>query len=133
MARRFLVSVTFAFELAAFIHHLSQPAGHLLKWRFKLCGRRLSEFAQVPRGLARGHAGQCLDVPHPGRHAAVGHSEDQADVAGALDVRAAAQFDHQPMVLPPEPLGILAHRNHTHLVAVLLAEQRPGAGMARAS
>ncbi len=82
-----------AFELAPLIHQLSKPLRHLFKRHFKLRRRRLGELRQVMGGLARGHAGQRLDAAHAGGHAAVGQSEDQADVAGALDVGAAAQFD----------------------------------------
>src|SRR3546814_471889 len=50
--------------------------------------------------------------PGAGRDAALGHDLEQADVAGARDVGAAAQLG-----------GRIAHAQHAHALAVLLAEQ----------
>src|SRR6267378_2449376 len=60
----------------------------------------------------------------------VAADRDQADIAGATHMGAAAQF-HRPAerVAAVLPIG-LAHRYHAHLVAVFFAEQRPGAGVA---
>ena len=53
---------------------------------------------------------------------------ERADVAGARDVRAAAQLQRIGLAARAEPAaGAQAHRDDAHLVAVLLAEQRAGA------
>ena len=53
-----------------------------------------------------------LDPAHAGGHATFGHDLEQADVARAGDVRAAAKLGRG-----------LAHAQHAHALAVLLAEQ----------
>ena len=62
-------------------------------------------------------AGDGLDAPHAGRDAAFVHDLADADIAGAPDVRAAAQLAAEA-----------GHGNHANLFAVLFAEQRHGAG-----
>ncbi len=99
-------------------------AGHVFERHFKFRRRRLGELDHVLRGLARGRAGQRLDAAHAGGDAAVGDDGDQADVAGAPHMRAAAQLDR-----PAERVAdALTHRDDAHLVAVFLAEQRARAG-----
>ena len=66
------------------------------------------------RALARHR----FDAAHAGRDAGFGDNLEQADIAGALDMRAAAQLG-----------GEVAHTDDTHLVAVLLTEQRHGAAL----
>ena len=65
-------------------------------------------------------AGDSLDAPHAGGHPAFADDLEQADVAGARHVRAAAEFTAGADV------------EHAHGVAVLLAEQHHGAGLLRA-
>jgi hypothetical protein len=60
-----------------------------------------------------------LDAAHAGRDAAFHDDLEQADVAGAGDVGAAAQLLRGTDV------------EHAHFVAVLLAEQHHGAGLLR--
>ena len=57
-------------------------------------------------------AAQRLDAAHPGRDAALGDDFEQADVAAARDMRAAAQLKRFP------------HANGAHARVVFLAEQR---------
>ena len=64
-------------------------------------------------------AGDGLDAPDAGGHAAFGDDLEQADVAAALHMRAAAQ------------LAAGADVEHAHLVAVLLAEQHHRAELLR--
>src|SRR5690606_981651 len=72
---------------------------------------------------ARAIGRQSLDAAHTGSGCALGNDADDADVAGAIDVRATAQL-HGPW-----PVGARrrqAHGHDAHLVAVLLPEQRHG-------
>ena len=62
-------------------------------------------------------AGDGFDAAHAGRDAALVDDLEQADVAGAPDVRAAAEL-----------LAETGDVDDAHLVAVLFAEQRHGAG-----
>jgi len=72
--------------------------------------------------LDRAAARHRLDPAHPGRDPALRGDHQQADVAGALHVTAAAQLAGEVAV---------ANRDHPHRVAVLLAEQGHGAQAAR--
>src|SRR3546814_2686655 len=67
-------------------------------------------------------AGQRLDTAHAGGHRALVDDLEQADVAGAAHMGAAAELDR---IIP---VAELAHGEHADLVAVFLAEQRHGAG-----
>ena len=60
-----------------------------------------------------------FDAAHASGHAALGHDLEQADVAGAGHVGAAAEFARE------------ADIQHAHGVAVFLAEQRHGAALDR--
>src|SRR5438094_3302693 len=77
--------------------------------RGDLAQQRLVAADRVERALA----GRRLEPPYAGRHAALAAHLEEADVARTCDVRAAAELD-----------GVLAHVNHRHAVAVLLAEER---------
>ena len=69
--------------------------------------------------LGRG-AGQRLDPAHPRGDRRLADDLEQADVAGAADMRAAAQLDREgPLVVTRA-----AHRDDPHLIAIFLAEQR---------
>ena len=68
----------------------------------------------------REFAGNGLDPAHTARDAGLGGNLEQADVAGPLDVRAAAQFRRE-----------LADLEHADAVAVLFAEQRHRAAVDR--
>ena len=70
--------------------------------------------------VERALPGQRLDAAHAGGDAAFGDDLEQADVAGAADVGAAAQLGR----------GV-AHPQHAHALAVLLAEQRHRAEIER--
>ena len=95
----------FALELAALVHQLSEALRQIFKRRFKFRRRRLRQFAQVMRGLARGRAGERLDAAHAGRDAAVG----QPAIRPMSPVRRTWVPPHsstdQPRVLPPVPSG----------------------------
>ena len=77
--------------------------------------------------LARDLAGERLEAAHAGGDAAVADHGNQADVAGAPHMRAAAELD-RPAERVATLLRIFAHGDDAHLVAVFLAEQRAGAG-----
>ena len=74
--------------------------------------------------MTRGRAGLRLDAAHASGDGGFADDGDQADVAGARDMCAAAEFDREGGVCP----GGAAHRHDAHLIAVFLAEQCPGAG-----
>ena len=73
------------------------------------------ELAQV---VERARAGDRLDAAHALRDAGLADDLEQADVAGAAHVRAAAELDR-----------LAADRHDAHLVAVLLAEDRDRAAL----
>src|SRR5262249_24450927 len=84
-----------AFEAAPLVEHLRQALRHLFERRLELRGRRLREFAQVPRVLARRRAGERLDPAHAGGDRAVAKRGDDTNIARAFDVGAAAEL-HRP-------------------------------------
>ena len=65
------------------------------------------------KGLQRFQPGDGLDAADARRHARLRDDGEEADVAGGLDVRAAAQLHAEA-----------GNRDHAHGVAVLLAEER---------
>ena len=68
-------------------------------------------------------AGQRLDAAHAGSDRALAHDLEDADIAGAPDMGAAAQLDGISVAGPPA-LGIHAHADDADLLAIFLAEQR---------
>jgi hypothetical protein len=83
-------------------------------------------FGQV---LPRRLPGQRLDAPDAGGDAGLADQRDQADLAGASDMRAAAKLHR--IGLARHAAGHRAHGDDPHLLAVLLAEQRHRAGLHR--
>ena len=78
--------------------------------------------------VERGSARDAFDPAHALRDAAFGRDDEHRDVAGARDVRAAAEFDRVRRV------GFrhgIAEAQHAHFIAVLLAEQRHRARLDR--
>ena len=101
--------------------------------RRELGGRRLeqrrglAELLLLGRDMRLGRsAGQRLEPAHPGRHRALADDLEQADIAGAPHVGPAAQLGRVALAV----VGA-AHRDDPDLVAILLAEQRQGAGLHR--
>ena len=74
--------------------------------------------------------GQRLDAAHAGGHRAFAGHGNEANIAGAAHMGAAAQFDRPAERVRPLGAGLLAHRDHADLVAVFFAEQRARAGFA---
>jgi hypothetical protein len=74
--------------------------------------------------------GQRLDAANACGNRAFARHRDQADIAGAANMGAAAEL-HRPAerVAALRPRAT-AHRYHAHLVAIFFAEQRTGAGFA---
>src|SRR5947209_17860297 len=60
-----------------------------------------------------------LDTAHAGRDRAFARDRHKPNVAGALDMRAAAKLDGERMIGPVAP----AHRDDAHFVAIFFAEQ----------
>ena len=124
-------------ELAAQVGRLALQPPALLDQRLeprRQLGRRhlqalrqaLQQVVLAARLLVGELAGHRLDPADAGRDRALADDAEQGDVAGAADMGAAAQLDRVgPAVLAQ------AHRDHAHLVAVLLAEQRHGTGADR--
>ena len=86
--------------------------------RLEACALRCVQCACVLEALQRAFAGDGFDAAHAGRDAALVDDLADADIAGAADVRAAAELLAE---------GVDLH--DAHLVAVLFAEQRHGAGL----
>src|SRR6185312_10575655 len=80
--------------------------------------------------LGRG-AGQRLDAAHAGGDGALRDDLEEADIAGAADMRAAAQLDREGLERMAVHVGLGAHGDDAHLVAVFLAEERQRAGLDR--
>ena len=74
--------------------------------------------------------GQRLDAADAGGDRAFAGHRNQADIAGAADMGAAAQFHRPAKRVLAVLAGLPAHRHHADLVAVFLAEQRARAGFA---
>ena len=120
-------------DLAPEIGRLAlQPASLLdqrLQPRRQLGGRHLQALRQALQEIvlaARLVVGELarhrLDAPDAGGDRVLADDPEQRDVAGAPDMGAAAQLDRVGLAVLAQ-----AHRDHAHLVAVLLAEQRHGA------
>ena len=69
-------------------------------------------------------AAQRLDAPHPAGNRGLRDDGEGPDLSGARHVGTAAQFATRRDAFLADPLD----RHHAHLGAVLLAEQRHGAG-----
>ena len=83
---------------------------------------------EVDTVAARRLAGQRLDPPDAGGARRFAHDAEQPDIAGAFHVGAAAELDRIGCV---RPVLVIAHGDDTHLLAVLLAEERERAGVDR--
>ena len=101
-------------------------------WRFQLeqagygvTSDLLSHAVDLAHMLLGRRAGHRLDAAHAGRDRALAHDPEQADVAGAQRMRAAAELDRILLAVAA------AHRQHAHFLAVFLAEQSASAGRAR--
>ncbi len=86
---------------------------------FERGGRRGQRRFHLAGMLQRLAAGERRDPPRAGRDALFADDLEQADLAGVVQVRAAAQL-----------LAELAHRDHPHDVRILLAEEHHRAGLA---
>jgi hypothetical protein len=96
------------------------PRLDLLGRRAQRSGDRLERVLAPDQPLPRGFAGQRLDPPHARADRALGDDPQQARCRRSRDVGAAAQLDR---VASPA-VARVTHRQHTHFLAVLLAEQR---------
>src|SRR6185437_8440444 len=84
-----------ALEFLAFLKQRGDARRHLFQRYFKFCRRRFSGLKLFVSGLPRTLAGQSLDTAHPRRNTAISQNRNEADVAGAPHMRAAAKF-HRP-------------------------------------
>ena len=115
-----LQGIQLAFELFLPIQHLAQFFDGIV------AGSRTTDaqLRQAPLFVVdecqRAGAGHRFDAADARGHAGLGNDLEQADVAGTRHMRAAAQFG-----------GEIAHLQHAHAVAVLLAEQRHRAEIER--
>ena len=120
----------FALELAFVVDQRLQPLRGLARWRAQQ-RRKIGVSAGIGlEPLARLVARLGFDAPYSGGDRAFADDGDEADVAGAVDMSAAAKLDRiGPLVV----FGVLdfAHGDDAHLVAVFLAEQSASAGRAR--
>ena len=110
----------FLLQGAHVVEHVRDFRRHFRRWRLE----RPRRFVQPRLGFVgirqRALGGHRLDAANARRDTRFGHDLEQADVAGALDVGAAAQLG-----------GEIAHGQHAHLVPVFLPEQRHRARLDR--
>ena len=82
------------------------------------------DFGLAGQIAARMFGGQRLDAAHARRHRAFRQDGEKPDIAQAVDMGAAAQFDRIGLFGFVE---IVAHGQHAHFVAIFFAEQGFGA------
>ena len=103
----------------------ADPLAHFGGRRFQHCRHVGQPRLLPPQVVQRRLPGQRLEPPHAGRRGAFAQCDESPDVPGAPHMGAAAQLQR----IGPQ-IGALArpfqraHRHHTHLVAIFLAEQR---------
>ncbi|MHC2377647.1 hypothetical protein ACVIHA_002022 [Bradyrhizobium liaoningense] len=119
-----------ALELLALLHQRGDARRHIVEGGTQLVGRGLRQCHGLVGVPARVIAGQRLDAAHARGDRALARQRDQADIAGALHMGAAAELDR-----PAERVGAAfargpAHRDDADFVAVFLAEQRACTGLA---
>ena len=126
--QRFLRVGQFAFEPAALVGQLRDARGQIRPALvFSAAAASRASSAWSDEIAPRAFAGQRLDAAHAGGDRAFRQDREQADVAEAAHMRAAAQFDRIGL----SASIVVAHGQHAHLVAIFLAEQRLGAGLDR--
>ena len=110
-------------ELAVFLLELAdalERVGHFRPHVFARAAHETRDFLHELIGVLdvveRAFGRDGLDAPHARGHAAFAQDLEDADVARARDVRAAAQLHRE-----------IAHAQHAHVFLVFLAEQRDGA------
>ena len=112
-----------ALELAALVDDGRKPLDHFVRRDLEQLGR-LAHTLVLRREIApRGIAGQRLDAADAGGDRALADDLEQADIAGAPDMGAAAELD-RISVAGPLAVGVDAHRDDANLIAIFLAEQR---------
>ena len=120
-----------ALELAALLDQRREALGGVRRRRLEQAGELLETAALLHEVQPRRLPPTCASMPtDTGRDGALADDADEADVARARHVGAAAQLDRVSRA------GIVAaiidaHGDDADLVAVLLAEQRAGAGRDR--
>ena len=119
-----------ALEPALVLDQGREPLRRLLDRRLEEAGDLLQLAALRREVAARRVAGHRLEPAHARRDGALRDDRDDADVAGAVDMGAAAELDREGAV-GALAVGRPAHRDDADLVAVFLAEQRAGAGLDR--
>ena len=104
-------------------HTLRQFGGR----SFKRTGRLSRQFGLAQKVAPRAFAGQRLDPAHTGRDRAFRQDGEKSDIAEAMDMGAAAQFDR---------IGfgrgrVVTHGEDAHLITIFFAEQGFGTGLDR--
>src|SRR5581483_6040022 len=115
-AQRLDLALQVALLLEQSLHALDRVVGARAQHRADLFQPLLVSAHQVERALA----GDRFDAPDAGGDAAFGLELEDADLAGAVDVRAAAELG-----------GEVADLDHAHDVAVLVAEKSERASFHR--
>ena len=106
----------FLFELADALERIGDLGLHVVARAAHQAGDFFHQLIGVLDVVERAFGGDGFDAAHARGHAALADDLEHADVAGARDVRAAAQLHRE-----------LAHAQHAHVFLVFLAEQRDGA------
>ena len=116
-ARELVLEIAiFLFELADAFERVRHLGLHVVARAAHQARDFFHELVGVLDVLERTFGGDGLDAPHARGHAAFAHDLEDADVAGARDMRAAAQLHRK-----------IPHAQHAHVFLVFLAEQRDGA------
>ena len=109
----------FLFECPHVFDDLRHALGHFGRRGLERAGKLVQRAFERLQVAERVDAGDGLDAPHARRHSRLGNDLEQADVAAALHMGAAAE------------LAAGADVEHAHLVAVFLAEQHHRAELLR--
>ena len=109
---------------------MARRSARIVDRRLEKAGDLLQPAALLGEVPARGVARHRLEPAHARRDRSFGNDGDDADVAGAVDMGAAAELDREGAVRA-RAVERRAHRDDADLVAVLLAEEGAGAGLDR--
>src|SRR4029077_16626908 len=93
----------FLLERANVLENLADSRRHLVGGAAQLAGEPAERGLERLQIVQRMGAGEGLDPTHAGGDAALGDDLEQADVAGALHVRAAAELSAPAEVEDPAP------------------------------
>ena len=110
----------FALQPAAVFRQGQRARGQFGGTCFQCGGGLARQLRLIGKPAPRAFGGQRLDAANARRHRTFAEDREDADVAQAAHMRAAAKLDGVGLVA----IKIAAHGEHAHFVAIFLAEQR---------